>query len=57
MVGVQEVIRIKQIIQKLKRKCLPPFYRRNGFLNFFQNLFSTLYNTYFSHQDRLSRYR
>ena len=57
MVGVQEVIHIKKIIQKLKKKCLPPFYKRNGFLNFFQNLFSTLYNIYLSHQDRLSRCR
>ena len=46
MVGVQEVIYIKKFIKKLKKKCLPPFYKRNGFLNFFQNLFSTLYNIY-----------
>ena len=58
MVGVQEVIQIKKIIRKLKKKTiLPPFYKRNGFLNCFQNLFSTLYNIYFSHQDRLSRFR
>ena len=57
MVGVQEVIHIKKIIQKLKIKFSPPFYKRNGFLNFFQNLFSTLYNIYFTHQDRLSRFR
>ena len=35
---------------KIKKKNLPPFYKRNGFLNCFQNLFSTLYNIYFSHQ-------
>ena len=34
MVGVREVIHIKKIIQKLKKKCLPPFYERNGVLNF-----------------------
>ena len=56
MVGVQEVIHIKKIIQKLKKNFLPPFYKRNGFLNFFQNLFSTLYNIYFIYQDRLSRF-
>ena len=56
MVGVQEVIHILKIIQKLKKKFLPPFYKRNGFFNFFQNLLSTLYNIYFSHQDRLSRF-
>ena len=49
MVGVQETIHIKKIIQKLKKKFLPPFHKRNGFLNFFQNLFSTFYNIYFSH--------
>ena len=27
MVGVPEVIHIKKIIQKLKKKCLPPFYK------------------------------
>ena len=53
MVGVQKVIPIKIFFQKLKKKFLPPFYKRNGLLNFFQNLFSTLYNIYFS-QDRLS---
>ena len=57
MVGVQEVIDIKKIIQKLKKKFLPSFYKRNGFLNFFQNLFSTLCSIYFSHQDWLSRFR
>ena len=57
MVGVQEKFHLKKIIQKLEKKCLPPFYKRNGFLNFFQNLFITLYNIYFSHQDRLSRFR
>ena len=57
MVGIQEVIHIKKMIQKLKKKFLPPFYKRDGFLNFFQNLFSTLYNIYFIHQDRLSRFR
>ena len=57
IVRVQKVIHIKKIIQKLKKKCLPYFYKRNEFLNFFQNLFSTLYNIYFSHQDRLSRFR
>ena len=36
MVSVQEVIHIKKIIQKLKKKSLPPFYKRNGFLNFFR---------------------
>ena len=29
MVGVQEVIHIKKIIQKLKRKFLPHFYNNN----------------------------
>ena len=57
MVGVQEVIHIIKIIQKFKKTILPPFYKWNGFLNFFQNLFSTLYNIYVSHQDRLSRFR
>ena len=57
MVCVQEVIHIKKIIQKLRKKCLPPFYKRNGFLNFVQKLFSTHYNIYFSHRDRLSRLR
>ena len=57
MVGVQEVIHIHKIIQKLKKKFLPIFYKRNGFSNFFQSLFSTLYNIYFNHQDRLSRFR
>ena len=46
MVGVQEVIHTKKIIKKFKKKCLPPFYKRNGFLNFFRHLFSTLYNIY-----------
>ena len=41
----------------IEKKILPPFYKRNEFLIFFQNLFSTLYNIYFSHQDRLSRFR
>ena len=36
MVGVQEVIHIKKIIQKFEKKCLTPFYKRNGFLNFFR---------------------
>ena len=36
MVGVQEVIHIKKIIQKLKNKFLLPFYKRNGFFNFFR---------------------
>ena len=44
MVSVQEVIRIKKIIRKLKKNFLPPFYKRNEFLNFLQNLFSTLYS-------------
>ena len=57
MVAVQEVIHIKKIIQKLKKKNLPPFYKRNGFLNFFQNLFNTLYNVYCTYQDQLSRFR
>ena len=35
MVGVQEVIHIKKIIQKFKKKILPSFYKRNGFLNSF----------------------
>ena len=57
MVGVQEVIHIKKIIQKLNKKLLPHFYKWNGFLNFYQNLFSTLYNIYFSHEARLSRFQ
>ena len=47
----------KKNYSKIKKKILPPFYERNGFLNFVQNLFSTLYNIYFSHQDRFSRFR
>ena len=46
-----------KIIKKLNKKFLPPLYKRNGFFNFFQNLFSTLYNIYFSHEDRLSRFQ
>ena len=57
MVFVQKVIHIKKITQKLKKNFLPPFYEGDGFLNFVQNLFSTLYNTYFSHRDRSSRFR
>ena len=57
MVGVQEEIHIKKIIQKLKKKNFPPFYEQNGFLNFSRTLFRTLYNIYFSHQDRIIRFR
>ena len=57
MVGVQEVIHFNKIIKKCQQFFSSPSRERNGFLNFFQNLFSTLYNIYFSHQDRLSRFR
>ena len=36
---------------------LPPSNHRHWFLNFLHNLPSTLYNIYFSHQNRLSRFR
>ena len=45
---------IKKIILKLKKKILPPLYKRNGFLYFFRNLFSTLYNIYFSQLLKIS---
>ena len=32
MVGVQEVIHIKQIIQKLEKKFWTPFYKRNTYI-------------------------
>ena len=54
MVGVQKVIHIKKIIKKFQWFFSSPSYERNGLSNFFQNLFSTLF---FSHQDRLSRFR
>ena len=57
MVGVQEVIHIKKIIQIFKINFLLPFYKRTGFLIFFQNLFGALYNIYYSHEDRLNSFQ
>ena len=51
--GVQEVIHFQKIVKKLEYFSLFPHNQRKGLLNFFHNLLSTLYNKYFTDENRL----